>query len=105
MEAFFRSLTGATNHPRGGAGSLGNNDLRYSAEPRRRTGSYRNCIEPAHLAWFREDLWPPMTNDTASADWIVAYSPQSRKCVVPDGFKRVFTVDVPGATLAEVWQR
>ncbi|HEX5061241.1 MAG TPA: glycosyltransferase family 39 protein [Kofleriaceae bacterium] len=66
---------------------------------------YRNCIEPAHLAWFREDLWLPMTNDTASADWIVAYSQQSRRCNVPDGFKRVFIVDVQGATLAEVWQR
>jgi len=66
---------------------------------------YRNCIEPAHLAWFREDLWLPMTIDTASADWIVAYSQESRRCVVPDGFKRVFTVDVQGATLAEVWQQ
>ena len=38
---------------------------------------FRDCIEPAHLAWFREDLWTPMARDPKEADWIVAYSPSS----------------------------
>ncbi|HEY5924943.1 MAG TPA: hypothetical protein VIV11_24850 [Kofleriaceae bacterium] len=66
---------------------------------------YRNCIEPAHLAWFRYDLWAPMTNATSQADWLVTYSPQSRTCVVPKDMKRVFAVHAQGATLAEVWRR
>ncbi|HEY5947703.1 MAG TPA: glycosyltransferase family 39 protein, partial [Kofleriaceae bacterium] len=66
---------------------------------------FRNCIEPAHLAWFREDLWTPMTNNTGEAAWIVTYAPQSRRCMVPSAFKRVFSVEAQGAVLAEVWQR
>ena len=66
---------------------------------------YRNCIEPVHLAWFREDLWTPMTNDPAHADWLVTYAPQSHPCPMPHDARRVFRVTVQGATLAEVWQR
>jgi 4-amino-4-deoxy-L-arabinose transferase-like glycosyltransferase len=66
---------------------------------------FRNCIEPVHLAWFREDLWTPMTNAIADADWIVTYAPQSHPCPVPKDAHRVFTVEAQGATLAEVWQR
>lgn len=66
---------------------------------------FRNCIEPAHLAWFRQDLWTPMTNNPAEADWIVTYAPTSHACPVPPAFHRVFTVDAQGAPLAEVWTR
>jgi hypothetical protein len=66
---------------------------------------FRNCIEPAHLAWFREDLWTPMTNNPAEADWIVTYSPLKTKCAVPADMKKAFTVEAQGAPLAEVWQR
>ena len=66
---------------------------------------FRNCIEPAHLAWFRDDLWTPMTNNPAEADWIVTYAPTSHACPLPPTFHRVFTVDAQGAPLAEVWTR
>lgn len=66
---------------------------------------FRNCIEPYHLAWFREDLWTPMTNNPAEADWIVTYAPTSHACSLPPAFRRVFTVDAQGAVLAEVWSR
>ncbi len=66
---------------------------------------FRNCIEPAHLAWFRQDLWTPMTNQPAQADWIIAYAPSSRPCPIPTGFRRVHTVDAQGAVLAVVYQR
>jgi 4-amino-4-deoxy-L-arabinose transferase-like glycosyltransferase len=66
---------------------------------------YRDCIEPAHLAWFREDLWEPMVRTPNAADWIVTYSPDTHPCAIPAGFTRVFTVDVDGATLSEVWKR
>jgi 4-amino-4-deoxy-L-arabinose transferase-like glycosyltransferase len=66
---------------------------------------YRNCIEPVHLAWFRYDLWTPMTSDPAQADWIVTYSPAIRPCPKPADARRVFVVEAQGAALAEVWQR
>jgi len=66
---------------------------------------YRNCIEPVHLAWFREDLWTPMTNDPAQAAWIVTYAPMTRPCPKPAGARRVFAVEAQGAILAEVWRR
>lgn len=66
---------------------------------------YRNCIEPVHLAWFREDLWTPMTNNPAQADWIVTYAPETRACPKPPDARRVFTVEGSGVTFAEVWQR
>jgi hypothetical protein len=66
---------------------------------------FRDCIEPAHLAWFRAGLWVPMAHTMADADWIVTYSPATHHCPVPKGFDRVFTVDADGAILAEVWKR
>jgi 4-amino-4-deoxy-L-arabinose transferase-like glycosyltransferase len=69
---------------------------------------FRDCIEPAHLAWFRADLWTPMVRSPAQADWIVTYAPQTHPCPVPSGpsgFRRVFAVDANGATLAEVWRK
>jgi len=64
----------------------------------------RQCIEPAHLAWFREDLWTPTAGMT-DATWIVAYSPASRRCRVPLDAREVFTVTADGAVLAIVYQR
>lgn len=66
---------------------------------------YRNCIEPVHLAWFREDLWTPMTNNPADARWLVTYAPASRPCPIPRDARRVFSVTAQGATLTEVWKR
>jgi hypothetical protein len=66
---------------------------------------FRNCIEPVHLAWFRQDLWTPMTNQPAQAEWIIAYAPSTKSCPVPAGFRAVHTVDVLGAVLAIVYQR
>ena len=62
----------------------------------------RECIEPAHLAWFREDLWNTMVR-ADQANWIVTYSPQTHRCGIPKGAERVFEVEANGATLAEVW--
>jgi hypothetical protein len=64
---------------------------------------YRDCIEPAHLAWFRYDLWSTMVRAPAQADWIVTYAPLSHRCAIPPAFQRVFTVTADGAPLAEVW--
>ncbi|HEV7557928.1 MAG TPA: hypothetical protein VGO00_20820, partial [Kofleriaceae bacterium] len=64
---------------------------------------YRRCIEPVHLAWFRQDLWPTMTETTSAADWIVAYS--TVHCAMPKTFHAVYTVDFDGTTLATVYQR
>jgi 4-amino-4-deoxy-L-arabinose transferase-like glycosyltransferase len=66
---------------------------------------YRDCIEPAHLAWFREDLWTPMTRDPRTADWIVAYAPTSHHCVIPPDAREVFSVTDRGLTLVTVFQR
>lgn len=63
----------------------------------------RDCILPAHLAWFREDLWTPMVHSPAQATWIVRYG--DAPCAIPPDARRVFTVEADGATLAEVWQR
>ena len=66
---------------------------------------FRNCVEPVHLAWFRQDLWTPMTTNPARADWIVVYAPHTRKCPKPADAKRVFVVESSGVTFAEVWRR
>jgi 4-amino-4-deoxy-L-arabinose transferase-like glycosyltransferase len=65
----------------------------------------RACIEPAHLAWFREDLWTPMTRVAADAAWIVSYAPASHPCPVPPDARAVFSVTADGAVLAIVYQR
>ncbi len=66
---------------------------------------FRDCIEPAHLAWFREDLWTPMTRDPKAADWIVVYAPETHGCAVPADAHQVFAVTDRGLTLATVYQR
>jgi hypothetical protein len=66
---------------------------------------HRSCILPSHVAWFREDLWTPMTNVAKDATWIVRYSPGTRPCELPADARRVFAVTSQGATLAEVYQR
>ena len=66
---------------------------------------FRDCIAPVHLAWFRADLWLPLTHTIEQADWIVTYAPQTESCAVPKQFTRVFTVVANGAILAEVWRR
>jgi hypothetical protein len=65
----------------------------------------RHCIEPAHLAWFREDLWPAMTSAASQASWIVSYAPASHPCAVPPDARPVFRVATDGAVLAVVYQR
>lgn len=66
---------------------------------------FRECIEPAHLAWFREDLWTPMTRDQRQATWIVAYAPLTRGCSIAPDAVRVFEVRAAGAPLAIVYRR
>ncbi len=66
---------------------------------------HRECIEPAHLAWFREDLWAPMTRNPNEAAWIVVYAPTSRGCPLPKDARQVFTVEHDGVTLAAVYSR
>lgn len=66
---------------------------------------FRNCIAPVHVAWFREDLWQHMTQSPATADWLVVYAPRTQRCPIPPDARRVFTVEVQGAVLAEVYRR
>ena len=65
---------------------------------------YRGCIDPVHLAWFREDLWTP-ARAPGDAAWIVAYAPATRGCTVPADAREVFRVTADGAVLALVYQR
>jgi hypothetical protein len=65
----------------------------------------RQCIEPAHLAWFREDLWTPMTAVASEATWIVSYAPASHPCPLPPDARQVFAVTADGVVLAAVYQR
>jgi 4-amino-4-deoxy-L-arabinose transferase-like glycosyltransferase len=66
---------------------------------------YRDCIEPSHLAWFREDLWTPMAHMPGEAEWIVAYAPASHRCELPSDARLVFTVATGRLVLAAVYQR
>jgi len=66
---------------------------------------HRECITPNHLAWFREDLWTPMTTDPRQATWIVVYSPATRRCPLPPDATKVFEVVHDGAPLAAVYRR
>jgi 4-amino-4-deoxy-L-arabinose transferase-like glycosyltransferase len=65
----------------------------------------RTCIEPTHLAWFREDLWTPMAPSPREAHWIVSYAPASHRCAIPPDARQVFTVTADGAVLAAVYER
>ena len=66
---------------------------------------HRECVEVAHLAWFREDLWSSMVRVPQEATWIVVYAPARRACPVPPDARKVFAVDADGAVLAEVYRR
>lgn len=66
---------------------------------------YRDCIEVAHLAWFRSDLWHTMVDKPTAARWIVAYQPLTHVCAIPKDARLVYTVESRGLVLAEVWQR
>ena len=66
---------------------------------------YRDCIEPAHLAWFREDLWTPMTPNPREAAWIVSYAPASHRCGIPPDARKVYEVTRGDLVLAAVYQR
>jgi hypothetical protein len=65
----------------------------------------RRCVHPAHLGWYREDLWAAMTDVASEADWIVDYAPPSQHCPIPPDARRVFEVTTDGAVLATVYQR
>ena len=73
------------------------------AEPNARVS--RHCVEPSHLAWFREDLWTNLPSSPADASWIVVYAPGRMSCPVPADAKRVFTVEHDGTTLSAVYRR
>jgi 4-amino-4-deoxy-L-arabinose transferase-like glycosyltransferase len=66
---------------------------------------HRDCILPAHLAWFREDLWNTLARDPNQADWIVVYVSTTSTCRIPADAKKVFEVEVAGAPLAQVYER
>jgi hypothetical protein len=66
---------------------------------------YRDCILPAHLAWFREDLWSSLVRRADDADWIVEYVSPAAPCRVPADATQVFEVDALGAPLARVYRR
>jgi 4-amino-4-deoxy-L-arabinose transferase-like glycosyltransferase len=65
---------------------------------------YKRCVEPSHLAWLRDDLWPEARHPKA-AQWVIVYQAGWRKCPVPDDFKKVHEVRAQGAPLAAVYRR
>ena len=65
---------------------------------------HRRCVEPAHLTWFRGDLWEPV-DDPRQAAWIVHYQPSWRPCAIPPDARRVLRVSAGGAPLVDVYQR
>jgi 4-amino-4-deoxy-L-arabinose transferase-like glycosyltransferase len=62
------------------------------------------CVEPAHLAWFREDLWAPV-DKPQDATWWVWYAPRSTGCPIPKDAHLVYQVENRGLVLAEVWMK
>lgn len=60
------------------------------------------CIDPAHLAWFREDLWSPPR--PADVTWVVHYAPLTRGCPLPPKAREVYEVTHDGVTLARVYR-
>jgi 4-amino-4-deoxy-L-arabinose transferase-like glycosyltransferase len=65
----------------------------------------RHCVEPSHLAWFREDLWSQLPAGPADATWIVVYAPERMPCPIPADAKRVFAVEHDGTVLSAVYRR
>jgi hypothetical protein len=66
---------------------------------------HRACVPPRHLAWLREDLWAPITEDPHQAAWILAYAPATQACPLPPDARKVFEVVHDGAVLAAVYRR
>ena len=62
------------------------------------------CIEPGHLAWFREDLWAPSPTP-AAARWFVVYAPASHGCPIPADARLVYANTSRGVTYARVYER
>ena len=84
--------------------------VRQRARRAERTRLARHCVEPSHLAWFREDLfredlWSNLPPSPADATWIVVYAPARMACPVPADAKRVFTFEHDGTTLSAVYRR
>lgn len=73
------------------------------AEPNARVS--RHCVEPSHLAWFREDMWTNLPSSPADASWIVVYAPERMRCPIPPDAKRVFAVEHDGTILSAVYKR
>lgn len=65
----------------------------------------RRCIEPNHLAWFRDDLWPTLAQSANDADWIVHYAPARRPCEIPAYAREVYRITSDGAVMAIVYRR
>lgn len=65
----------------------------------------RHCVEPSHLAWFREDLWTNLPRSPAEAKWIVVYAPERVRCPLPADARRVFAVEHDGTILSAVYRR
>ncbi|HEU0032390.1 MAG TPA: glycosyltransferase family 39 protein [Kofleriaceae bacterium] len=63
------------------------------------------CIEPYHMAWFREGLWTSFVNAPEQANWIVSYAPMTRPCRLPADARQAYEVVHDGAVLAVVYQR
>jgi len=66
---------------------------------------YRDCIEPAHLAWFRQDLWTPMAHRPEDATWIVWYAPMGRQCPIPKDATLAFEHVFDGVPMVRVYMR
>ncbi|MEZ4399453.1 MAG: glycosyltransferase family 39 protein [Kofleriaceae bacterium] len=65
---------------------------------------HRDCVEPAHLTWFRGDLWETV-RDPRQATWILHYQPSWRPCAIPPDAVRVYRVEAGGAPLCDVYRR
>jgi 4-amino-4-deoxy-L-arabinose transferase-like glycosyltransferase len=72
------------------------------AEPNARVS--RDCVEPGHLAWFRDDLWT-VPRGPADAQWIVVYAPARKPCPVPADARLVFSVEHDGMIMSAVYRR
>jgi 4-amino-4-deoxy-L-arabinose transferase-like glycosyltransferase len=63
-------------------------------------------VQPAHVTWFRGDLWPRLTDNPAGAGWIVVNNlwEASRPARLPPGATLVHEVRAQGASLVRVYQ-
>ena len=75
--------------------------LAYVNEHAAPRAKVQRCIEPSHLAWFREDLWDPPTKP----DWVVVYAPHKQPCSIPKDLHVVFEEVHHGLVYARVYGR